>query len=824
MRITIHLVGRILGLTAALGLWPLSVAAQSAPLTLNLDASTTLTTFIPFDVFGANTAYWAGKADNLAVRPLVEAAGNYFLRWPGGGQSDNYHWNGTGAFDASGHWVPDNTNYSPGFVSILKYRGTTSPFTNWVDKDWASHLVDGDPSTAWLSNTGTNFPTHQWVELDLTGKFAPGGATQVNAVTILWGTPSAASFQVQYWTGPNWPPPYQGSNESLWADTSAGISAGTGDGTTQNVTFNQVSTEYLRILLTSSTAGAAGAYSIRELYVAGPAGQVSRNNASQTNGMPDQTWVVASSTDNASTFYYSPDFNFEDYMAYCNSFTPHAAPLITTNLGTGSAQEAAAWVRYANVVKGYGIKYWQAGNEVNGRWETGGPVNAADHVKRFIRYYDAMKAVDPSIRVVGPVMAMNGDITSESSVLYDGRSFIDDYIRLTAAAGVSLHGNANYYFDGLDFHWYPFWGSFTAAQALNSAGQLDALASNIWGYLASAGVTGVANIPFIMSEYNSTADEQNFNVGLGNGLFVVEALGHFITAFGPKGHANYWAVLNGGSCGTVPTGGDPGYLNRFNDGYQYQPRAGYWAMKMMTHDWAIPADTRGHSLVLASTNGASTSLVTAYADYRPDGVLSLVVVNKDPVTVLNAVVKVGPFPANTQAAGWALDASNYSWVTTGSTPYHASPDNAPTSFSIMGSGGSFPVTFRPFSITVLQFTHSSQPTNTPLATPALTPTATPTRTPAVFGAAQPTLWPNPVKDGKGVTLSLTLGSSGDVRVRFFTTALRKIEDFTYSLPAGPVDLGLSLRDGRGKPISNGLYYVVVDVGGRRVDLKLLVLS
>ncbi len=721
--------------------------AQTAPLTLTLDAGTTVTSFIPFHVFGANTAYWVSKADNLAAQPLVQAAGNYFLRWPGGGQSDNYHWNGTGSFDASGRWVPDNTNYSAGFVSILEHRGTTSPFTNWVDQDWSSHVVDGDPSTSWLSNAGTNFPNHQWVELDLTGQFAPGGVTQVSGVTILWGTPSASSFQVQYWSGSNWPPPYQGSNESLWVNTSAGTLAGSGDGTTQGVTFNTVSTEYLRVLLTSSKAGPGGTYSIAELYVDGPSGQVSRNTGTQTNGTPNQAWAAASSTDNASTFYYNPDFNFEDYMAYCNSFTPHAVPLITTNLGTGTPQEAAAWVHYANVVKGYGIKYWQAGNEVNGRWETGGPVNAADHVKRFIQYYEAMKAEDPSILVVGPVMAMNGDITSESSILYDGRSFIEDYIRLTAAAGVSLHGNASYYFDGLDFHWYPFWGSFGAAQALNAGGQLDSLAVNIRGLLTSAGVTGVDNIPFIMSEYNSTADEQDFNVQLGNGLFVAETLGHFITAFGPAAHANYWAVMNGGTCGTVPTGGDPGYLNRANDGYLYQPRAGYWAMQMLTHDWALPADTRGHSLVRTSANGEPGTELTAYSDYRPDGVLALAVVNKDPVTVFDAVVSVGPFVPNDTARGWSFDSSNYRWVTTGSTPYHADPDAAPSTFTAAGSRGAFPVTFRPFSITVLQFTNSGVPTNTPTATLTTTPTPTPTPVPHYGPVTLVDDFEDPARDG-----------------------------------------------------------------------------
>jgi hypothetical protein len=55
-------------------------------------------------------------------------------------------------------------------------------------------------------------------------------------------------------------------------------------------------------------------------------------------------------------------------MAYARSFTPPADPIITVKVGTGTAAEAAAWVHYANVVKTYGIRYWQIGNEMEGNW------------------------------------------------------------------------------------------------------------------------------------------------------------------------------------------------------------------------------------------------------------------------------------------------------------------------------------------------------------------------------------------------------------------------------------------------------------------------
>lgn len=57
--------------------------------------------------------------------------------------------------------------------------------------------------------------------------------------------------------------------------------------------------------------------------------------------------------------------------------------------------DAVAWVRYANVTKGYGVKFWEVGNE---NWMEGklGPVETAEVVREFA---EAMKKVDPTILV-----------------------------------------------------------------------------------------------------------------------------------------------------------------------------------------------------------------------------------------------------------------------------------------------------------------------------------------------------------------------------------------------------------------------------------------
>ena len=356
-------------------------------------------------------------------------------------------------------------------------------------------------------------------------------------------------------------------------------------------------------------------------------------------------------------------------------------------------------------------------------------------MRRYIEYYNAMKAVDPAIIITGPVAGGFCD----SSNMYDGNTVIQDFIEFAAAAAVSIGENPNYYINAIDYHWYPNWGTpsspYPASQAMTSTSSLDAFPAALQSFYASATVTGGGNIPVLMSEYNTDPGDTNFQVQLGSGLFVADALGHFITAFGPLGHCNLWDTVSGAQADINATEGDLGYLNDENDGYQYQPHAEYWAMKMMTNYWAIPGDSNNHNLIQIAQNAITIKgnypypLLASYSDYRPDGLLSLAVINKDPATTFAGVVTLtAPFTANTTANGWTFNASNYVWETT-TAPYHASPDNAPTTFTATGSGNAFPVTFQPYSITVLQFTNASLPTNTPTTTPTITSTPTVTSTP-----------------------------------------------------------------------------------------------
>ena len=95
--------------------------------------------------------------------------------------------------------------------------------------------------------------------------------------------------------------------------------------------------------------------------------------------------------------------DFDGFMAVC--LRVGAAPYVVIGatpiegLATGPItmqqymDNAVSWVRYANIVKKYGVKYWEIGNE---NWQSLTADDCADLAVRFSR---VMKIVDPAIKI-----------------------------------------------------------------------------------------------------------------------------------------------------------------------------------------------------------------------------------------------------------------------------------------------------------------------------------------------------------------------------------------------------------------------------------------
>jgi alpha-L-arabinofuranosidase len=108
------------------------------------------------------------------------------------------------------------------------------------------------------------------------------------------------------------------------------------------------------------------------------------------------------------------DFGTHEFIRFCRNLG--AEPHLVANIeGRGAtAEEAAAWVEYANgaTTTKYGalrakhgspepfsVRTWEIGNEIWGDWVRGHS-DADTYARSFSRYHAAMRAVDPSLRFI----------------------------------------------------------------------------------------------------------------------------------------------------------------------------------------------------------------------------------------------------------------------------------------------------------------------------------------------------------------------------------------------------------------------------------------
>lgn len=105
-------------------------------------------------------------------------------------------------------------------------------------------------------------------------------------------------------------------------------------------------------------------------------------------------------------------FGTDEFIQYCR--TLGTEPYICVNLGSGTLDEAQAWVEYCNGSgnthwanlrrrnghpEPYNVKYWGLGNEMYGRWQIGA-LPAAEYARKAVEFAKVMKWTDPSIHLI----------------------------------------------------------------------------------------------------------------------------------------------------------------------------------------------------------------------------------------------------------------------------------------------------------------------------------------------------------------------------------------------------------------------------------------
>ncbi len=105
-------------------------------------------------------------------------------------------------------------------------------------------------------------------------------------------------------------------------------------------------------------------------------------------------------------------FGINEFLRLCELV--QTEPHLCVNMGSGTAEEAAAWVEYVNgpatshwgarrAADGrpepYGVRLWEIGNEIYGVWQTG-HCGSEENARRHRIWAEAMLAVDPTLELI----------------------------------------------------------------------------------------------------------------------------------------------------------------------------------------------------------------------------------------------------------------------------------------------------------------------------------------------------------------------------------------------------------------------------------------
>ncbi|GGO16205.1 alpha-L-arabinofuranosidase [Microbispora rosea subsp. aerata] len=322
--------------------------------------------------------------------------------------------------------------------------------------------------------------------------------------------------------------------------------------------------------------------------------------------------------------YVAPNSEFDTFMGTVRKAGAQA--IVIANYGTGTPEEAAGWVRYANITKKYGVKYWEIGNELYGNGYYGVAWEADDHpdkspaayARNTLEYVRAMKAVDPTIKI-GAVLTIPG--TWPDGVVAEGDSANWNHTVIPVVA------------PEIDFfvvHWYP--GTSipdTTGDVVGLLASPPSLAEMLAQLRADITALAGRDVPLALTEVASNIGRNTHAAGLfatdtyltalENGVFTVDwfdthnALERVSVIDGETDYQDI-GFLSLGQCDADGVCEPP--LNT--------PFPTYHGIEIL-HTAAEPGD----DLVKA---GSSQPKVAVHAVRQADGDLAVVMINKDPAT------------------------------------------------------------------------------------------------------------------------------------------------------------------------------------------------
>ncbi len=427
-------------------------------------------------------------------------------------------------------------------------------------------------------------------------------------------------------------------------------------------------------------------------------------------------------------------FGTDELAKFCKDIG--AEPLITVNIITGTAQEAADWVSYCNSpgnperakngsTESYGIRFWEIGNEnyLKGDDAVGktSHVSTDEYIKRTLEWSAAMRKADPSIKII----AVGGTNYGRNTGNYDpnwDRKLLEE-------AGQSIdylsvhNGYAPQNASGSNASFYEVYQALLTYPLLMKA-NLDKVSGEIDTYAPAY----KDKIKIAVTEWGPlfhilpTDRWIDHCKTLGSGLYVASAMKAFLES--PKVDlTNSFKLAEYSFMGWI-----------YGDG---TPKPSYYALQMYTKHFgdkvvqtAVKSPTYDSKGVAAIDAVKDAPYIEAISSLSPDkSRLYIMVINKHFNSPITTTLNLNGFKPQPTGKAWvltapSLDANNgkdlldypgITWAKQVQSPENpmfetGKPGTVVTrEVALTGVSGKFEYSFPPISVTCLELTSDGKP-------------------------------------------------------------------------------------------------------------------
>ena len=302
-----------------------------------------------------------------------------------------------------------------------------------------------------------------------------------------------------------------------------------------------------------------------------------------------------------------------------------AAATFTVRLLDGTPEQAAEMVRYTNLEKQYGVVYWAIGNE---------PTLFADELnvgnydtKRFNEEWRAfalaMKAVDPTIQLIGPEIHQYSADPNVQPKDANGLNWMDEFLK--------TNGDL---VDVVTIHRYPYGTDITIEELRQNSKEWDATIPYLRTRIHE--LTG-RDLPIAITEINT-----HYNKAVGgeatpdshyNAIWLADVFGRMMK--NGVFMVNHWLLTSSGGQGGW------GLIGRG------ELRPSYFTYQMFTQHF-------GDTLLYSASDDP---IVSIYAAQRPDGARTILLINMASEPVQKTLTLDGQTTSQ-DAEVWLFDAAH----------------------------------------------------------------------------------------------------------------------------------------------------------------------